>query len=107
IERTPELSSMGLSLFATHTTVLWGTWLYQMPIYLYFELPGVKNPRAKTFPSETIKLPSSLTEWFGVMVSMETVKPKSKQRSSTLINHFPESMTCGRLGGNLEIKVFV
>ncbi|KAK2975761.1 hypothetical protein RJ640_022200, partial [Escallonia rubra] len=55
---TPEASTSGASLFATQTTVLTGIFLYQIPTYLFFELPGLKNPSSKLPPADTKVSPS-------------------------------------------------
>ncbi|KAK2976690.1 hypothetical protein RJ640_013946 [Escallonia rubra] len=56
---SPEISVRGVSLLATQTTVLTGSVsLYQIPMYLFLELPGLKNPISKLLPEETMVSPS-------------------------------------------------
>nr|GLL17748.1 unnamed protein product [Ipomoea trifida] len=54
----PEVLFSGVSLLATQTTSLVGMLLYQMPMYRFLELPGLKNPSSKLPPAETMVLPS-------------------------------------------------
>ncbi|CAA6658373.1 unnamed protein product [Spirodela intermedia] len=52
---TPDASTSGASLLATHTTVFSGMLLYQIPMYLFsVEFPGEKKPRAKIPPEEVM-----------------------------------------------------
>uniref|UniRef100_A0A3N7FPY5 Uncharacterized protein n=1 Tax=Populus trichocarpa TaxID=3694 RepID=A0A3N7FPY5_POPTR len=53
---------IGSFLFATHTTACSGILWYQIPRYLLVELPGLKNPSAKIYPSE-IRGSPSLMVW--------------------------------------------
>ncbi|KAK2969387.1 hypothetical protein RJ640_001302 [Escallonia rubra] len=55
----PDMSVRGVFLLATQTTVITGSVsLYQIPMYLFLELPGLKNPISKLPPEETIVSPS-------------------------------------------------
>lgn len=56
--KTPDLLGTGVSLFATQTTVFVGIFLYHMPMYLFIEIPGLKNPISKSPLEETMVFPS-------------------------------------------------
>lgn len=71
MERTPEVSFRGVSLFATHTTVCSEILLYHIPTYRLLESPGLKKPRAKVPLSLETKTSPSLMGLFTVMVSSE------------------------------------
>jgi hypothetical protein len=75
--RTPEVSVRGVSLLATHTTVLVVVeiFLYHIPKYRLFEFPGLKNPSSKLPPADTI-VSASLIESVGVIVSSAMDSPK-------------------------------
>ncbi|KAL8089252.1 hypothetical protein AgCh_038879 [Apium graveolens] len=60
--RTPDVSSIGVSLLATHTTVLFTILVYQIPKYRLWELPKLKNPRVNTPPADSMVLSPSLKE---------------------------------------------
>nr|GLL22620.1 hypothetical protein CR513_16898 [Ipomoea trifida] len=69
----PEVVFRGVSLLATHTTVVTDMFLYHMPTYRFSDLPGLKNPSSKVPLDETMvvfPLPS-FTERVAVMVSVE------------------------------------
>ncbi|KAJ0546094.1 hypothetical protein HanIR_Chr08g0357111 [Helianthus annuus] len=57
----PDLSVIGISLLATHTTVPFDIFLYQIPTYRFLDLPGLKNPSSNILSSETIVSPSLIT----------------------------------------------
>lgn len=60
---------MGLSQFATQTTVSLEK-LNQIPRYLELEdFAGLKNPRTKVPPLETKTEPSSLNDWLKAKLS--------------------------------------
>ncbi|KAI8557698.1 hypothetical protein RHMOL_Rhmol04G0030000 [Rhododendron molle] len=53
----PDVSRSGVSLLATHTTVVFGISLYHIP-YRFLEVPGLKKPSSKIPLDETMVSPS-------------------------------------------------
>ncbi|KAF5777884.1 hypothetical protein HanXRQr2_Chr12g0540981 [Helianthus annuus] len=49
----PDLSAIGVSLLATHTTVPYDIFLYHIPMYRFLDFPGLKNPNSNISPLET------------------------------------------------------
>jgi hypothetical protein len=82
---------IGWFLFATHTTVCSGTLWYQIPRYLLLELPGLKNPSAKLFPSEIRRSPS-LMVWFVFKESRDVQDEKWSIKREKSRNSFSASM---------------
>ena len=82
---------IGSFLFATHTTVCSGILWYQIPRYLLVELPGLKNPSAKLFPSE-IRTSPSLMVWLVFKESWDVQDEKWRIKREKNRNGFSASI---------------
>ncbi|KAI8557686.1 hypothetical protein RHMOL_Rhmol04G0029200 [Rhododendron molle] len=81
---TPALSKSGVSLLATHTTVIIGSiFLYHIPTYRFVEFPGLKKPSSKIPPDETMVSPSA-SDFVVAMVStpLEVIKMENIDRDN-------------------------
>ncbi|MFS7994483.1 hypothetical protein Hanom_Chr12g01106591 [Helianthus anomalus] len=65
----PDVSAIGVSLLATHTTVPYDIFLYHIPRYRFLDFPGLKKPSSNISPLETRVALPSLISWFADMVS--------------------------------------
>lgn len=88
---------------ATHTTVFSDILKYQIPTYLEVELPGVKNPKAKSLPSESKRVPSR-SDRPGAMVSVvEMHNGKTRNKTNNLRSSMSSLCSAAQIAVRLSI----